>query len=48
MNNQNSKEENPSPINFSPTGGKLPSVEKKKDMVNHPSHYTSHPWSRVH
>lgn len=42
MNNQNSKEDNPSPINFSPTGGKLPPVEKK-DMVNHPSHYTSHP-----
>ena len=39
MNNQNSKEDNPSPINFSPTGGKLPPVEKK-DMVNHPPHYT--------
>ena len=38
MNNQNSKEDNPSPINFSPTGGKLPPVEKK-DMVNHPPHY---------
>lgn len=38
MNNQNSEKENPTPINFSPTGGKLPLIEKK-DMVNHPPHY---------
>lgn len=40
MNNQNSEKENYSPIYFSPTGGKLPPVEKN-DMVNHPKHYTT-------
>lgn len=42
MSNQNSEKIIPSSINFSPTGGKLPPIEKK-EMVNHPSHYNSHP-----
>lgn len=42
MNNQNSKEENSTIINFSSTGGKLPPIEEE-DMVNHPKHYNSHP-----
>lgn len=29
MNNQNSKEDNPSPINFSPTGGDLPPIKEE-------------------
>ena len=39
MNNQNSDKSESTTIYFSPTGGKLPPVEKN-DMVNHPSHYT--------
>ena len=42
MSNQNSEKIIPSSINFSPTGGKLTPIEKK-EMVNHPSHYNSHP-----
>lgn len=47
MNNQNFSADEmrngtPPPIQFSSTRDNLPPIEKK-DMVNHPKHYTSHP-----